>query len=237
MRILLANKFYYRRGGDCVYVLNLEQLLKKHGHEVAVFAMDYPENMDTEWKRYFPKNMGKVMAFTRPFGSREVKDKFNRLLDDFRPDVVHLNNIHTQLSPVLAELAHRRGIRVVWTLHDYKLLCPRYDCLLNGRTVCETCFNGNKKACLDNKCMKGSRLASFIGYREAVVWNRQRLENATDILICPSRFMADKMAQGGFDARKMKVLCNFIDTGKCAKGDYGKGDYYCYIGRLSREKE
>lgn len=236
MRILLANKFYYRRGGDCVYTINLELLLKKHGHEVAVFAMDYPENMDTEWKRYFPKNMGKVMAFTRPFGSREVKDKFNRLLDDFCPDVVHLNNIHTQLSPVLAELAHGRGIRVVWTLHDYKLLCPRYDCLLNGRTVCETCFNGDKKACLDNKCMKGSRLASFIGYREAVVWNRQRLENATDILICPSRFMADKMAQGGFDARKMKVLCNFIDTGKCAKGDYGKGDYYCYIGRLSREK-
>lgn len=236
MRILLANKFYYRRGGDCVYTINLEQLLKKHGHEVAVFAMDYPENMDTEWKRYFPKNMSKWMAFTRPFGAVEVRRKFNKLLDDFKPDVVHLNKVHTQLSPVLAELAHRRGIRVVWTLHDYKLLCPRYDCLLNGRTVCETCFNGDKKACLDNKCMKGSKLASFIGYREAVVWNRQRLENAADILICPSRFMADKMAQGGFDARKMKVLCNFIDTGKCVKGDYGKGDYYCYIGRLSREK-
>lgn len=236
MRILLANKFYYRRGGDCVYTINLEQLLKKHGHEVAVFAMDYPENMDTEWKRYFPKNMSKWMAFTRPFGAVEVRRKFNKLLDDFKPDVVHLNNVHTQLSPVLAELAHRRGIRVVWTLHDYKLLCPRYDCLLNGRTVCETCFNGDKKACLDNKCMKGSKLASFIGYREAVVWNRQQLEDATDILICPSRFMADKMAQGGFDARKMKVLCNFIDTGKCAKGDYGKGDYYCYIGKLSREK-
>lgn len=236
MKVLLANKFYYRRGGDCVYTISLEQLLKKHGHEVAVFAMDYPENMDTEWKRYFPKNMSKWMAFTRPFGAVEVRRKFNKLLDDFKPDVVHLNNVHTQLSPVLAELAHRRGIRVVWTLHDYKLLCPRYDCLLNGRTVCETCFNGDKKACLDNKCMKGSKLASFIGYREAVVWNRQRLENAADILICPSRFMADKMAQGGFDARKMKVLCNFIDTGKCVKGDYGKGDYYCYIGRLSREK-
>ena len=44
MKILLANKFYYRRGGDCVHTLNLEQLLKAHGHEVAVFAMDYPEN-------------------------------------------------------------------------------------------------------------------------------------------------------------------------------------------------
>ena len=40
MKILLSNKFYYRRGGDCIYMLNLEQLLKQHGHEVAVFAMD-----------------------------------------------------------------------------------------------------------------------------------------------------------------------------------------------------
>lgn len=120
MKILLANKFYYRRGGDCIYVLNLEKMLKAHGHEVAVFAMDYPENLDTPWKKYFPKNMSKLMAFTRPFGSHEVKSTFKKLLDDFKPDVVHLNNVHTQLSPVMAELAHQRGIKVVWTLHDYK---------------------------------------------------------------------------------------------------------------------
>lgn len=46
MKILLSNKFYYRRGGDCIYMLNLEQLLKAHGHEVAVFAMDSPEFAD-----------------------------------------------------------------------------------------------------------------------------------------------------------------------------------------------
>lgn len=249
MKILLANKFYYRRGGDCIYMLNLEQLLKAHGHEVAVFAMDYPENLDTPWKRYFPKNMSKLMAFTRPFGSHEVKSTFKKLLDDFKPDVVHLNNVHTQLSPVMAELAHQRGIKVVWTLHDYKLLCPRYDCLKNGNTICETCFNGDKKACLDNKCMKGSKLASFIGYKEAVTWNRERLEASTDVFICPSQFMADKMVQGGFSKSKMQTLCNFIDVEKCKFSstdgtDYTddvellpkKDDYYCFIGRLSHEK-
>ncbi len=82
-------------------MLNLEQLLKAHGHEVAVFAMDYPDNEETPWEKYFPSNMSKLMAFTRPFGSREVKNKFGKLLDDFKPDVVHLNNIHTQLSPVI----------------------------------------------------------------------------------------------------------------------------------------
>lgn len=246
MKILLANKFYYRRGGDCIYMLNLEKLLKAHGHEVAVFAMDYPENLETPWKKYFPKNMSKLMAFTRPFGSHEVKSTFKKLLDDFKPDVVHLNNVHTQLSPVMAELAHQRGIKVVWTLHDYKLLCPRYDCLKNGNTICETCFNGDKKACLDNKCMKGSKLASFIGYKEAVTWNRERLEACTDVFICPSQFMADKMVQGGFSKSKMQTLCNFIDVEKCKFSSTDgtddvellpkKEDYYCFIGRLSHEK-
>lgn len=246
MKILLANKFYYRRGGDCIYMLNLEQLLKAHGHEVAVFAMDYPENLDTPWKKYFPKNMSKLMAFTRPFGSHEVKSTFKKLLDDFKPDVVHLNNVHTQLSPVMAELAHQQGIKVVWTLHDYKFLCPRYDCLKNGNTICETCFNGDKKACLDNKCMKGSKLASFIGFKEAIVWNRERLEASTDVFICPSQFMADKMVQGGFSKSKMQTLCNFIDVEKCKFSSTDgtddvellpkKEDYYCFIGRLSHEK-
>ena len=248
MKILLANKFYYRRGGDCIYMLNLEKLLKAHGHEVAVFAMDYPENLDTPWKKYFPKNMSKLMAFSRPFGSHEVKSKFKKLLDEFKPDVVHLNNVHTQLSPVMAELAHQRGIKVVWTLHDYKLLCPRYDCLKNGNTICETCFNGDKKACLDNKCMKGSKLASFIGYKEAVIWNRERLEVCTDVFICPSHFMADKMVQGGFSKSKMQTLCNFIDVEKCRYSHTDLSDstvsvllpkkenYYCFIGRLSHEK-
>lgn len=236
MRILLSNKFYYRRGGDCIYMLNLEQLLKAHGHEVAVFAMDYAENLDTPWKGYFPQAMDKLMALTRPFGSREVRTKFNRLLDDFKPDVVHLNNIHTQLSPVMAELAHARDIRVVWTLHDYKLLCPRYDCLKDGKDICELCFEGDKTYCKTYRCMKGSRLASFVGYKEAVMWNRARLEACTDLFICPSRFMAEKMEQGGFNKGKLEVLCNFIDVEKCRRDDYGKEDYYCFIGRLSHEK-
>lgn len=236
MHILLSNKFYYHRGGDCIYMLNLEQVLKTHGHNVAVFAMDYPENIDTAWKQYFPQNMSKLMAFTRPFGSNEVKAKFNKLLNDFRPDIVHLNNIHTHLSPIIAELAHNRGIKVIWTLHDYKLLCPRYDCLLNGEDICELCFSGDKTRCQSHKCMKGSLLASLIGYKEAIKWNRQRLENCTDVFICPSQFMADKMQQGGFHPDKLRILCNFIDVEKCRKDNYIKEDYYCFIGRLSHEK-
>ena len=241
MKILLANKFYYRRGGDCIYMLNLEQLLKTHGHDVAVFAMDYPENIETEWKRYFPNEIkftpGVCMleTFMRMFGLGEVKRKFNFLLNDFKPDVVHLNNIHTQLSPVIARLAHKRRTKVIWTLHDYKLLCPRYDCLRNGNEVCEECFVDKHKV-LEYKCMKNSNLASMLAYKEGLKWSRKKVEGYTDVFICPSQFMYNKMAQGGFDRKKMYTLCNFIDIERTRRDSYDKEDYYCFIGRLSFEK-
>lgn len=235
MKILLSNKFYYRRGGDCIYMLNLEQLLRAHGHKVAVYSMQYSDNLPSEWVSYWPTSMSKADALVRPFGVQQVKNGFTRLIDDFKPDIVHLNNIHTQLSPIIAEIAHKRGIKVVWTLHDYKLLCPRYDCLQNGETICEECFE-NKMAVLEHSCMKNSFPASMIAYLEAKKWNRERLEKSTDVYVCPSRFMADKMAQGGYDKSKLKVLCNFIDVKKCLRDSYEKEDYYCFIGRLSHEK-
>lgn len=242
MKVVIANKFHYRRGGDCVYSINLEQLLSEKGHKVATFSMQHPENIIDSWNKYYPSeirftpNLNLIETFFRPFGTKEVVRKFNALLDDFQPDIVHLNNIHTQLSPIIAEIAHNRGIKVVWTLHDYKLLCPRYDCLKNGESICEECFS-NKHKVLEYKCMKKSKIASFIAYKEAMLWNRERLEKCTDIFISPSLFMTNKMLQGGFDHKKLYTLNNFIDIAKCKKDNYtDKGDYYCFIGRLSHEK-
>ena len=234
MKILLVNKFYYHRGGDCIYMINLEQLLNENGHEVAVFAMDYPENLETPWKKYFPKNMSKPLVFTRPFGSKEVKTKFKTLLDDFQPDVVHLNNIHTQLSPVIAEIAHQRGIRVVWTLHDSKLVCPCYTCMKNGEW-CTECFM-EKKAVIRNQCMPGGIIGSTIGYLEAMKWNPKRLQACTDLFLPPSQFMANTCIEGGYNKEKFKVLCNFIDVNKVKNPCFEKKDYYVFLGRLTEVK-
>ena len=259
MKIILANKFYYRRGGDCIYLLNLEKLLKAHGHEVAVFAMDYPENLDTPWKKYFPKNMSKLMAFTRPFGDGEVKSKFSQLLNDFKPDVVHLNNIHTQLSPLIAKLAHEYGAKVVWTLHDTKLVCPCYTCmrheyikvqkednpalepsLTKGLIRCTECFT-DKKAVIKHRCMPGGLPGAVIGYLEAQKWNKEVLQEYVDLFLPPSKFMMDTCVEGGYNPEKFRVLCNFIDVTK-VKGLKGeevkglKGDYYVYLGRVNEVK-
>ncbi len=241
MRVLLSNKFYYRRGGDCISTMNTEQLLKANGHEVAIFSMQHPKTLPTPWAKYFPSEvtfkpgLGLFESFMRPFGSNEVKKKFTALLDEFKPDVLHMNNIHSQLSPIIGEIAHKRGVKVVWTLRDYKLLCPRYDCIQGDNFKCEECFT-DKRNVLKHKCMKNSTLGSIIAYREAMMWSRERLESFVDAFIGPSQFMTDKLAQGGFNPKKLYTLCNFVDAKKCVKGTYDREDYYCFIGRVSHEK-
>lgn len=240
-RILIVNKFYYRRGGDCTAALALEQLLKQKGHEVAVFSTRHPLNLESPWSDYFLSEIsfsqggwkGKLKAIDRLFFSSEVKHAFGKLLDDFRPDIVHAHNIHSYISPFILKLAAARGIKVVWTLHDYKLICPAYTCLRNGNP-CEACFT-DKTAVIRYKCMKNDRKASLFGYLEALAWNRTKLEKYTDAFISPSHFLKEKMKAAGFNPDKIHVLPNFVEN-MPAPTNEPKKDYYCYVGRISPEK-
>lgn len=240
VKILLCNKFYYRRGGDCIYTMNLEQLLKSHGHEVAIFSQQYPLNEPSPWSKYWPTefkmkpSLHMFDSLLRPFGLGSVQKQFKAILDDFQPDVVHLNNIHTQLSPILAELAHERGIRVIWTLHDTKLVCPCYTCMRDGKW-CEECF-ADKRAVLHHKCMTGGVLGSYIGYQEAKTWTAERLQQSVDAFICPSQFLANTMKRGGYEADKLYVIHNFIAEYKVKAVNREKQDYYVFLGRLTSIK-
>jgi len=55
----------------------------------------------------------------------QVVKSFQLLLDDLKPDVVHFMHL-MYLSVGCVEEVARRGIPVLYTLHDYWLQCPRY---------------------------------------------------------------------------------------------------------------
>lgn len=247
-RVLLVNKFYYPRGGDCICMINLEALLRRLGYEVAVYAMSYPQSLPSPTARYFAPEVSfsggakdKLRAACRLFGWGDIKNSFRKILNDFRPDIVHFHNIHSYLSPVVVKLAKEHGCRTVWTLHDYKLLCPSYSCLCKG-VICEACF-ADRTQVLRRKCMKGSLSASALAYGESLWWHREKLQRWVDAFVCPSSFMAQKMRACGYDYTKLTVICNFIEQDKLdflqTVEDNTEGQsvpYYCYVGRLSKEK-
>jgi glycosyltransferase involved in cell wall biosynthesis len=240
-RILLVNKFYYPRGGDCTATLSLENLLREKGHEVAIFSSAHAMNNPSEWSNYFPSEIdffntgpaNMAAAIARPFFSGEIKKKFIRLLNEFKPDVVHVHNIHSYLSPYIIQLAAQRGLKTVWTLHDYKLICPAYTCLRDGK-ICELCFH-RKWPTVKYRCIKHSLKASLLSFLEAKVWSRKKLEQYTSKFISPSHFLKKKMISASFDSARITVIHNFIPN-LPPSGEIKKKDYYCYAGRLSPEK-
>jgi glycosyltransferase involved in cell wall biosynthesis len=239
-RILLVNKFYYPRGGDCIATLATEQLLSNQGHQVAVFAMQHPNNLYSVWENYFPceisfttHNVNKqLQAAVRPFYSIDVVRKFKKILQDFKPQVVHLHNIHSYLSPVVAKIAKQKNIRVVWTMHDHKLICPAYLCLRNGKP-CELCFK-NKLNVVKYRCVKNSTVASLLACAEALYWNARKLQQFTDRFVCPSQFLKYRMIDAGFQYDQIEVLPNFMH--QITPNLCGKENFYCYVGRISEEK-
>ena len=76
-------------------------------------------------------------SFVETYLNPRMDDRFERLLHDERPDVVHLHHLlnHSLNYP---RIARRRGIPVVFTLHDYWLTCVNYGQRLHPeRGVCD----------------------------------------------------------------------------------------------------
>jgi len=241
MKILLANKFYYPRGGDCVYSLNLENALKRFGHEVAPFAMQHPNNQFSDWESFFPSNIefrkpsisGYVKGLERIFLASEVRKKFRLLIDEFKPDIIHLNNIHSQLSPIIAQISRQMEIPVYWTMHDYRLLYP--GATLRNRKLCKIYFPKLNTTSIRYHYKGANIINNTLVYLESLYWFRSDLASYTNIFLCPSQFMCNAMIEGGFPPEKIKLLRNF--TLPPSLPDHPKtNDSYCYVGRLTPEK-
>ena len=99
MRILMVNKFLYPRGGAESYMLKLGQQLENSGHTVEYFGMYDEKNTVGNSAGLYTQNMdfhsGKLSRFLYPFKiiySAEAYKKISRVIDCFKPDVVHMKH-------------------------------------------------------------------------------------------------------------------------------------------------
>ncbi len=255
MKILLVNKFHYRKGGAETYYLTVGSELERMGHEVAYFSMKHPNNLPCKWDRYFVtqreyndvKNpLSAVRDGIALIYSPEAKRNFQALCEEFRPDVVHLNNVHRQitLSILDAPYLKEHHVPVFYTAHDYVTVCPGYLMLDGEGRVCDACLeDGRYRHCIENRCVKGSRAKSALAALEASFNRAHRSNERIDRVIAPSRFMRSKLIEGGWPEGKVLALQNFADDAILARASGVAGDvtdrespYLLFFGRLSAEK-
>ncbi len=245
MKILMVNKFLYPRGGSESYMLKLGEQLKRLGHEVQYFGMYdekntvgnslglYTNNMD-----FHKKSVAEIFYPFKIIYSFEAKKKIARVLDSFKPDIVHMNNINFQLTPSIIYAVKKRGIPLVQTVHDYQMICPNHLLYSFGeKKPCDRCIGGSKWNCFKYSCIHGSKLKSLLGVLEAKLYSALKTYKLVDLYVCPSNFLAEKLLKSsGIYVEKTYTIHNFIEKKAIGSASAPQKPYIVYVGRLSAEK-
>jgi glycosyltransferase involved in cell wall biosynthesis len=239
----MVNTRHFYGGGDSTYTFSLAGLLKQHGHDISYFAMEDERNLDDPNKDLFVPfidfrelNQKKSLStglkvFGRAIYSREARQKFSILLDRIRPDIVHLQNIHAHITPSVIFEARQRGLPIVWTLHDYKLICPNSHLMMDvSGELCEACIKGNFFHAPINRCKKGSLLASGMAAAEAYAHTLMQVKKHVDAFLAPSQFLAQKLQEGGF-SKSVHHIPLFMDNNSFRVTSQTDG-YLLFFGRL-----
>ncbi len=258
MKILLVNKFLYPNGGSETYIFELGKQLRKMGHEVQYFGMEHEGRIVGNRVKSYTSNMdfhsGKLQKLFYPFKiiySKEARKKIRLVLDDFAPDVVHLNNINFQITPSILyeikdyEKKNKKSVRIVYTAHDYQWVCPNHMMMIPSTgALCFACRGGKFGACTKNRCIHNSRIKSLLGTIEAEYYKRRKSYEMVDTIICPSAFMKEQLDTDAVLQKKTIMLHNFVTPAEM-EDEIGTWEtiksrlperYVLYFGRFSEEK-
>jgi glycosyltransferase involved in cell wall biosynthesis len=249
--ILIANWTWYPSGGDWTYIDNVCRFYESRGHEIVPFSIKDDRNFKTPFEKYVVSNIDyktlnrkknpltAVKVLKNSLYSAEAKRNIRSLLSEHKIDLVHLNNIHHYLTPgsIIPEIK-RHNIPILWTVHDYVILCPNTTFISNDQ-VCERCKVGKYYNCVVHKCKKGSLLASSVAAMESYVNKWVDPYKYVDYFLCPSQFIADKFIQFGYDEKKIVRLYNPFDISSLESitqnGSEGR-KYIVYVGNILKVK-
>lgn len=241
MNILLANKFFYLNGGSETVFFQEREFLLANGHRVIDFSMQDERNFASQYSDFFIKKIdfqesvglkGKVQQAISFIHSSEAVSKLEQLIVQEKPDIAHLHNIYHQLTPSIIPVLKKHGVKVVVTLHDYKLTCPSYLALKGGE-ICDACQGKHFWNPFISNC-QNSRLQGLLLSIEAYWHKWKRSYDGVDLFLSPSCFLADLTAKR-IAADKIQILHNGIDTDKY-QANFSDQGYALYFGRLAKEK-
>ena len=166
--------------------------------------------------------------------SRQAGMQLRRLIEQVRPDVVHLHIYYGQITASIFSVLKEYGIPVVQTLHEYKLLCPVATMVRDGR-LCEACAGGKFWKSVWHRCNRGRMARSLVTAVESYASDMLGARNSVDHFIAVSDFVRGKMIAHGIPERRISTVHNFVRDEVFAD-NMNVGQYFLYFGRIEKIK-
>lgn len=246
MKILLIDVYHYNKGGAETVCFNTGALLQQHGHEVIYFSLKWEENIPCPQDIFFPESkesrkglLKQIKNVINYFYHFEAAKKIEELIIREKPDLAHIHLMWGQITSSILPVFKKYKIPIVYTVHDYRLICPAYT-FRNGKGyICEDCKGKHFYKCFINKCTKGNRIMSAVMSAEQYFRNKFFYPlNFIDGLIYVSNFALEihERYMPLIKDKQHITLYNFSKSITDSPRQIPPEKYYLFLGRLSYEK-
>jgi glycosyltransferase involved in cell wall biosynthesis len=223
MKIALVHCYYLQRGGEDG-VFEQERKMLETSNQVCSFV----HSNQPGWKGLLQF----LLSIHNPF----IAGKFRAFLVQELPDLVHIHNWHFATGPVLIQVAQKRNIPVVITLHNYRLLCPSATLVHQGKLFTSSVNVAFPWQAVSKRVYRGSILLTF-WMAFLVRWNKwvgtwQKVTRF--IALTPFAREIHLNSYLSLQNPQLVVKSNFVvDRGFEVEN---RGSHFLFVGRLTEEK-
>lgn len=226
MNILIIHNYYSVKGGE-EYIVELQKkLFEQNNHNVFIYSRDYKE-LDNWF-------LGRIWGtFTSIYNPRSIKE-LKRIISENKIEIAILHNLLPIISPCIIPILKKNGVKIIQTVHNYRLLCP-IGIFFNKGRICEKCTTGIREwNCFTNNCNKNLFSSLSFSIRSYFI-RKMNYYHKIDRFLTISDFQKNKLINNGFPEDKINTLPNTIEI-KNYDIDVESKNYIGFVGRLSYEK-
>lgn len=238
MNVLLTNNNAEFVGGVERYVDILRGALPRSGMSVATLTSSKRDpdshNLNEFTVRARDMSGRSPLENLKALYRWDLPRYLDRLVGEFRPDVVHLNLFDVHLTVALIRYFARIGTPLVQTVHDYRAVCP-VATLHDGQSICTKCVGRIPFPILSSRCNRGSLVRSSFSFADAIVTRALGAYRSIDRFLPPSGFVAEALVAGGIPAEKVEVLPHAYPVEK-SHPPMIQEPYILFAGRLHHTK-
>jgi len=222
MKIIFVHTFYKVPGGEDTVVKNEMELLRRNGHQVDLVEF---------------KNEGNTLAkiLFSPFNFFSyliIKEKIKSI----RPDLIHIHNLHFAASTSVIHGAHKMGVPIVATLHNYRFLCPSGTLYFDGELFLDSLKTKVPWKAIKLGVYRNSRLLTFLLGASNYLQHKIKTFDKISKFIVLGEHSKSLFLNSHFKNyhQKFVVKPNFSPSTSTAVVE--EGSYFLFVGRLSKEK-
>ncbi|MEI9890294.1 MAG: glycosyltransferase family 4 protein [Caulobacteraceae bacterium] len=226
MKVLLVHNFYQQPGGEDAVVRQEEALLKAHGVEVVLHTVHSTSIQS-------PLDQARV-ALSVSY-NRRARDDLRSRLEAEKPDVMHVHNFFPLLSPSIFDASAAAGVASVFTLHNFRILCPTAF-LYHDEQVRERSLRHSSWWTVPRRVYRDSVLGT-LAVANMVETHKRRgtWRKKVDRFIALTPYAKTKFIEGGVQPGRISVKGNAVVGGPPASAN-GERRGGLFVGRLSSEK-